>query len=301
MLNKFCVLFVGLAACLWGAVSAARADTVDAFGLTHTSLGSATLTTSSDGLVVGNLGSGGQDGVSIDISGAQGTGPNFALDTALNFGGTVPPVGAFFQQTTMAATSSGTNQVVSTITVTELTGSVSMTADFTPVTNSPLTVNYYSGGPNGTLEYSEQSPIAGLATLSIGWSSGASFPFPYPHSAYVDRGSPWYDPRQWTAGTDDWHRDFDTSFTTAGGTVLPASDNIDFVDFLATPTASSALGPYTSVNLTTGGPAGSFINSFTITGETVTTPEPSALTLLGIAGSGLLGFAWRRRRRAKGR
>ncbi|MGA2064178.1 MAG: PEP-CTERM sorting domain-containing protein [Thermoguttaceae bacterium] len=288
--NKLRAVLGGLAACLWCAVSSAQVGSpITAFGLSYSPVGNATvaLATAGTGVVVGNLGSAGQDGVSIGLSGAQGTAQtqSFSLDTSLDLGGT-PPTGAFLKQTAMASTLGGTNQLVSTITATQLAGgSTSVAADFTPVSNAPLTIDYFSGGPNGTLVYSEQAPGAGVATVSCIPPGNTVV------SIYGDNNGSWYQFWKWTGGVDGNLG----AVTTAGGTVLPAGDNINFIDFLATPTASgAALGPYSSFNLTAGGG----ISSFTVSGETVATPEPSTLALLGVGAIGLLGLAWRRRRRA---
>ncbi len=193
----------------------------------------------------------------------------------------------------MAATGSGANQVVSTVTATNLSDSISVTADFTAVCNTPLTIDYYSGGPNGTLVYSEQSANAGAASLSMGGGLAGSI---FPDTFYTDNTGSWWQVWKYTAGLDRQGPagGFDQSITTAGGTVLPASDNINFIDFLATPIDPTALGPYSSVDLTAGGG----ISSFTVTGEAVATPEPSTLALLAACAIGLLGYAWRRRRQA---
>ena len=79
----------------------ALANSVSDFGLEYTSLGNATLSLTAQGTVlVSNIGSSGQDGVSValpaDVASPTGTG-SFSLDTSANFG--TLPVGAYFKST----------------------------------------------------------------------------------------------------------------------------------------------------------------------------------------------------------
>ena len=74
--------------------------------------------------------------------------------------------GSYVQSTVMGNTGSGTNQVISTFTAMQLSDRVSLTADFTPVSSGPLTIDYFSGGPNGSLVYTEQY-VGTTAQLSM--------------------------------------------------------------------------------------------------------------------------------------
>ena len=79
--------------------------------------------------------------------------------------------------------------------------------------------------------------------------------------------------------------------TAADGTDLPASDQIDYIDY------SMSVDPtytITSVNMTTGG---GDIGTLTVANEEFIVPEPAALTLLGSALLVIAGADYLRRRR----
>ncbi len=287
MLSKWTILFGGLVACLWGAAAAAQTTPVNAFGFNYSPLGNATLDASSGtGVVVGNLGSAGQDGVSINLSGVQGSGLNFGLDTSLASLGT-PPIGASMEQQGYGSLGGGVNQLLSTGVLTQSSSGVQVTLDLSPVWNGqPTTLDYYSGGPGGTLVYSE-TESGPTTSFEIAPPNPHPNPPPWPIYTYYND---WYIihgvPLQGaTYGIDG----FFGSIVPPLGTVL-ANDNIDFIDFSV---PSTAAVQYSSTAITAGGG----ISSFEITGEAATTPEPSTLVLLGIGTLGLLGYArWRRAR-----
>jgi hypothetical protein len=155
--------------------------------------------------------------------------------------------------------------------------------DLSPLWNGqPTTLDFYSGGINGTLVYSEteSDPIISLGLPTLELSSGT----------WV-----WSQDGDLPGDTIDqkWKPALDAAITTPGGTVLPADDAIDLIDFGAT---SSAPVQFSSDAITAGGGIG----SFEIIGEQVIVPEPSSITLLGSALLGL-GLVCLRRRRATGR
>ena len=273
-------LSAALAACLWSAVAAAQGTTgsVSAFGFNYSPLGNATLDASSGtGVVVGNLGSAGQDGVSIDMSGVQGGAPSFFFETSMTFPGTVPN-GAFTEQRGFGSRGGGADQLLDSAVLTVVNSAASqLTMDLSPMWNGqPTTLNFYSGGINGTLVYSETEPgpTVGLTlpTLALSgtwvWSQDGDLP-----GDTIDQ---------------KWKPSLDASITTPGGTVLPAADAIDLIDFGAT---SPVPVQYSSDAITAGGGIG----SFEIVGEQVVVPEPGTLVLVG-AGAAAFG---RRRRRAR--
>jgi len=263
-------LFGGLLVGLIGAASSAQAVTM--FGLPNSPVGNATLTpNTTGGLVVGNLGSAGQDGVSIDLTNIPNSGtqaPSYlTLDTSINNLGTVP-TGGFITQTAYGSTGGGTNSVVSTLTASQLSTGVSLAANFSPVSNGqPVTINYYSGGPGGSLVYSEQHSGSSLTIFGV----------EEPTTIYLDLTLVY--------ASGGWDYNHPTTLVSAGGVTLPSSDGIDFVDI----SVPSNLTPQYSSDVLT---AGGGIGSFTITGEAVTVPEPG---LLGLTAVGVISLLRRRR------
>jgi hypothetical protein len=297
MFLKLSFLSAGLAACLCCAESSAQS--VNLFGFTYTPLGGATLDASSGTkIVVGNLGSGGQDGVSITAPSGRGTTggqplfspPAYGLDTYIAPLAT-DPAGAYIEKQTYGSLGGGSVQLLATETATELGGgTTSLALSLSSVWNGqPCTFNFYSGGPNGTLVYSEtQSDPSTDANVYYWYDLGAGI------TGYDDvtpPGNP--DTSIQSDGWDWWSgpgMHLDLTIKTPGGTVLPSTDNIDFMDFLVPATAATQV-------YSTSWTAGGGITSFAITGEALTVPEPSALGLAAAAAAGLAGCWWRKRRR----
>jgi hypothetical protein len=240
---------------------------VTVFGLSHSAVGAATLTLNSTGtLTVGNLGSTGQDGVSVDIAAALGAGHSFLWDGAIDTG--PRSTGSFTQWTDIGSISGGADQVLDTLRETELASDdFELTSDFSPISNGqPLTINYYTGGINGHVVLSEQfagtSPTLHFSNTIITRMQGQD-------GGGVDTGGSGF------------------QVTTPAGVLLPLSDGIDFVDIVP---PSNVTPQPSNVELTAGGG----ITSFTITGEVLELPEPSAIALAGL---GAACWFIRRRRR----
>jgi hypothetical protein len=113
-------------------------------GLTNTSLGHASLTVSGSQLVVSNLTSGGQDGVTVTLPpGAVG----MAFSCPPAGGSNPPPVGTFFQGQVVGLASGSANVVLGTATVTYSgSNTYSLAADYSPLGASNYTVEAYSHG-----------------------------------------------------------------------------------------------------------------------------------------------------------
>ena len=255
MLIKFTVLGAVVATCLWCTVASAQTGgPVDAFGYSHSALGNAQLSYSaSSGLTVGNIGSSGQDGVAIDLTGAQLPGQSDLFDVQLANLGTQAN-GAYLKSTAVGTVNGATNQVISTDTVTQTSTGYAVTPDFSAVSNGqPLTIDYYSGGINGTLVYSEtaSNPTIGIVD--------AANPGDIVVSITTDWGPHWYSGP--TGGIDIGTISIGhPSVATADGKELPPTDNIDLIDFVA-PSDASILNTGLDVQ------AGGGIGSFAITGE----------------------------------
>ena len=276
-------LSAAFAACLWSAVAAAQGTTGSAtvFGFNYSPVGNATLDASSGtGVVVGNLGSAGQDGVSIDISGLQGSAAKFFFETSMTFPGTVPN-GSFWEQQGFGSLGGGTNQLLDSETLTFVNSTSSqLTMDISPLWNGqPTVLNFYSGGIGGTLVYSETEagPTIGLGLTA---ASGGT----WVNSQDGDLPGDTLDTR--------WKPSLDASITTPGGIVFPAADAVDLVDFGAT---SIAPVQFSSDAIKAGGG----INSFEIIGEQVIVPEPGTLALAGFGAAALVSNRWRRQRRER--
>ena len=168
----------------------------------------------------------------------------------------------------------GSVQLLSTETATQLTGGTTQLAlDLSPGWNGqPCTFNFYSGGPNGTLVYSETQSSPTTDANVYYWYNVA-----FGVTGYADVTPPGnLDTSIQSSGWDWWSgpgTQLDVFIKTPGGTVLPDTDHIDFMDFLVPKTGATQ---YTSETWTAGGGIG----SFEITGEQVV-PEPSTVTLLG--------------------
>jgi hypothetical protein len=113
-------------------------------GLAHTALGDATLSVQSNQLTASNLGSSGQDGVSIalpsTLSGLdvhwQPLDPSAAL-----------PFGAYIQEQVVGTANGVTNGVLGTVTMTKYgTSDYAVSADFSPIGASTCTVQAYRNG-----------------------------------------------------------------------------------------------------------------------------------------------------------
>jgi hypothetical protein len=267
MLSTRTVLFAGIVVGL--VANAARADTMTAFGVQYTSLGGATLSsTATGGVQVSNIGSSGNDGVQLTpLAGTPAWANNFFIDTSMGFGAV--PTGAYIEETNYGPVSGGVAPVVSTLTATAGSSGGTLSADFpNSPSGQPITIDYYSGGPDGTLMYHETT-------------TGPAFAMDY-YLQIPDTISSDWDYSNWPDVATEAEDSYSTfgAITTVGGTMLPASDDIDFIG-IAAPTNIQT--EYSSISLTGGGGLG----GFAITGEALVVPEPSSIFLGGIALTGL--------------
>lgn len=280
MVSKRLVLLSTAVAALW--TTTASADTMTTFGVQYSSLGNATLSSNADGSVqVSNINSS-SDGVQLSpVSGGAAWGQNFSLDTSIN-PGTVP-VGGYIQQTAYGPISGGTAPVVSTLTATEedTNGDVMLTGTFPDSpTGGAITIDYYSGGLDGTLVYQETTNgnSFGITVRKAGGDPLATTESDWNYYNWPNVCTTAYDTLAYFL-----------SVTTASGATLPESDDIDFIHFIApTNLAMDSLGD-SNIDLTSGGG----LSGFAITGEALAVPEPASI-LLALLALGGCAFACRR-------
>jgi hypothetical protein len=101
-------------------------------------------------------------------------------------------------------------------------------------------------------------------------------------------------------GTDD----FSGNETLSGSSVSVPFSHLSSYETATVPLsgavshATDFLGDPVSIHSSSARPSATVTLTYTFTPNTPATPEPAALTLLGIGAAGLLGYGWRQRRRA---
>jgi len=243
-----------------GAMSTGAYGQVSFDGFEWLPLGQAQLSVTAGGLQVDNIGSSGNDGVSLQFP--NGTPANsWGIDVGL----TTPnsPANSFVRETGVGTINGVPNQVVDSFTATAApSGGTVYTCDFSPMAPSSLTVNYYSGGPQGTLVLSE----SGVSPGASAWGPGAFDATGI--LSYPDHG-----PIRPDGGSDDIVQGIPDTF--GGGSALTA-DSFDIIPV----GSANTFGGYSADNFTAGG-----ISSFTITGVSVIEiPEPATFSLVALGG-----------------
>jgi hypothetical protein len=221
-------------------------------GFQWQSLGQAQISVASDGLHVTNVGSTGDDGVRLLLP--AGFNPT-SLDAAI-FGsglGTSSPTGAFLQETPRGTVNGIAGQPVDHFTATTLSGGgVGLAVDMSPIAPASLTAFYYN---QGALVLTE----TGLPDIYV------------PPSKLPTPGT-WWD---YHGGGWDWV--FAVPVPTFGGGVVES----DLALFYPVGSAVTFGNPV-SIDYT-----GSQIGGFVIGGVS-SVPEPSFITLLCLAMTGLV-------------
>jgi hypothetical protein len=131
-------------------------------GLTNTSLGNAAMAATTN-LVITNLGSSGQDGVSIAMPG--GISPLETEWEPLDASNTLP-VGAYIQEQVIGMANGITNGLLGTATMTKSgTANYSLSADFSPIGASKYTVQAYLHGASVSLVTKVSGVLLGTACI----------------------------------------------------------------------------------------------------------------------------------------
>jgi hypothetical protein len=133
-----------------------ESQTVTYAGLSHTSLGNATLTAQSNRLTIANIGSSGQDGVELALPNVAGWEAHWQpLDPA-----DALPIGAYIQSQIFGTAGSVSNGLLGSWLMTKMgTSNYVVTADYSPIGSSTVTLKVYNGtnlvttmtGQSGTL------------------------------------------------------------------------------------------------------------------------------------------------------
>jgi hypothetical protein len=163
-----------------GSNSPATNSTVVFAGLSNSPVGAAVIAATNNGLLVSNLGSSGQDGLSIAL-------PPGLLALNMHWLPLDPsntlPVGAYIREQTIGSANGITNGVLGTVTVTKLgSGQYGVSADFSPVGGSSYTAQAYNDGS-----------LAGQGSSTNGGQAGIALQIP--EANYYDpllfMGHPW--------------------------------------------------------------------------------------------------------------
>jgi len=116
-------------------------ESINPFGVANHVLGQATFAVSSNRLpIVGNIGSSGQDGVSLSLGGVA------SAQIALASTGTMHPAGATFTGQAFGTLNGVTNQALQTVTFAQTATNMAITADFTALGAAMQNVQILSNG-----------------------------------------------------------------------------------------------------------------------------------------------------------
>jgi len=156
-------------------------------GLSHTSLGNATVAVQGNQLSISNLGSSGQDGVSIALPGTL-TGLEMHWQDPDPLGAL--PVGAYLKQQVVGPASDGTSGVLGALQVTKAgTSNYVVSADFSPVGASTYTVQAYRQGVM-VAQASGQKGAAMAVASGCSWSGDITYTCcPWSVTVSLDWGS----------------------------------------------------------------------------------------------------------------
>ena len=131
-------------------------ESVAMFGLLHTILGSAIFEPDGQTLTISNIGSSGEDGVSIDVGQAE----SFSLNWApLDPFGDVPD-GAYEELRAIGSLGGNPNQSLGTLRVTDIGSEYEITADYSPIGSTSQRLEVYDQGKLMTVIAGHTGPVA---------------------------------------------------------------------------------------------------------------------------------------------
>ena len=134
-------------------------------GLTNRGLGSANLyEPTSNLLVVTNLGSGGQDGLSVALPANLA---HFVMSCPPSSGTNPPPIGAYFQAQVVGMVNGGANGLLAALTVTRASGgNYQISASYAPLGVSTVTVQAFYNGVLTAQTTGQAGPVIASCTAS---------------------------------------------------------------------------------------------------------------------------------------
>ncbi len=164
-------------------------DTIRFGGLPHVSLGKASLDTTDGSLVIGNIGSEGDDGVGVRGFKLTHFGVELGDPSALG----VPTDGAYLEIVSVGSLDGGPASLLGSSRVTqsstEAVSRYELSADFSPMGASLLVCEVFDGETRVIRVAGLENPVANVDS----WPSGAAFTlgkdyFPYPESGPTEEG-----------------------------------------------------------------------------------------------------------------
>jgi len=241
-------------------------EAIEMFGYDHEPLGSAVLTAEPSSLLVGNLDSSGNSGVSIDLSDLAYEQFLWLADLEDLGSPTSHADGSFIELTSIGRVNGLSHQKLGVGRFEAVGGQVQISVDLSNATADPIYIEYRLGGPFGTLVTTEN-----LSTRSFTGLTASSFPVSIADDVVYAGGF-----AKITMGA---------AFASAEALITP-SGTLVVADWFDVFGVSETMDGFQKTTIVTGGD----FTSFRITNETlIPLPEPNSITIFAM---GIVGALW---------